>query len=254
MNQNERFFVSPNKLKIWLECPRKYWHYYLHEPTKYQEPPRPFYTLGGAVHNTLNSFFSLVPQIRTKERLFDLLERYWQAARNQEGGFTDLEEEKSYKERAVNMLENFYKNEDTVAVPYKLSPSSTKYVPLTGTVMLGGIIDRIDLEADGTLHIIDYKTGKEDRDDPHQLSIYSLLVKEWLKKNVSKLSYLHLESGNWSSQDSNEEKEKETKRFVIETANQIPKELAKDYFVCSLGPSCPHCDYLRELGIEPILD
>lgn len=254
MSKENRFFISPNKLKIWLECPRKYWHYYLHEPTKYKEPPRPYYTLGEAVHKTLNSFFSLVPQIRTKERLFDILERHWQATTNQEGGFKDAAEEKNYKERAVAMLENFYKNEDTTATPFKLSPSSTKYFPLNETIMLGGIIDRVDLEADGSLHIIDYKTGKEDRDDPYQLPMYALLARNWLKKPASKLSYLHLESGNWSSEDSNEETEKETGRFVVETVNQIPKELAKDYFVCSLGPSCPHCDYLRELGIEPILD
>ena len=254
MRTEDRFFISPNKLKIWLECPRKYWHYYLHEPTRYKEPPRPYYTLGEAVHNTLNSFFSLVPQIRTRERLFDILEHHWLASKNQEGGFKDQQEERSYKERAVAMLENFYKNEDTTVVPFKLSPSSTKYIPLTEGVMLGGIIDRIDLEADGSLHIIDYKTGKEDRDDPYQLSMYAILAKNWLKKPVSKLSYLHLESGNWSSDDSSEEKEKETKTFVIETVEQIPRELAKDYFVCSLGPSCSHCDYLRELGIEPILD
>ena len=250
----ELFYVSPNKLKIWLECPRKYWHYYLHEPTKYQEPPRPYYTLGEAVHNTLNSFFSLVPQIRTRERLFDLLERYWIAARNQEGGFKDAAEEKIYKERALAMLDNFYKNEDTSAVPFKLSPSATKYVPINETVMLGGKIDRIDQEPDESLHIIDYKTGKEDIDDPYQLPIYALLARIWLKKNISKLSYLHLGSGNWSTESTNEQKEQETKRFVIDTADQIPKEPAKDFFVCHLGSTCPHCDYLREIGFEPILD
>ena len=254
MAKDGRFYISPNKLKIWLECPRKYWHYYLHEPTKYKEPPRPYYTLGEAVHNTLNSFFSLVSQIRSHERLFDLLERYWQAARNQEGGFKDAAEEKIYKDRAVSMLENFFQKEDVTITPFKLSPSSTKYIPLNDTVMLGGIIDRVDLEPDDSLHIIDYKTGKEDRDDPYQLSMYAILARNWLKKPVSKLSYLHLESGNWSTDSSNEEKEEDTKRFVIETTDQIPKELAKDYFICHLGPQCPHCDYLRELGIKPILD
>lgn len=250
----ELFYVSPNKLKIWLECPRKYWHYYLHEPTKYQEPPRPYYTLGEAVHNALNSFFSLVPQIRTRERFFDLLERYWIAARNQEGGFKDAAEEKIYKNRAVTMLKNFYQKEDITAVPYKLSPSETKYVPINETIMLGGKIDRIDEEPDGSLHIIDYKTGQEDRGDPYQLPMYALLAKNWLKKVVSKISYLYLESGNWSSEVSDEKKEQETKRFVVDTVDQIPKEPAKDFFVCHLGPSCPHCDYLREIGIEPILD
>lgn len=254
MKQNNLFYISPNKLKIWLECPRKYWHYYIYEPTKYKEPPRPYYTLGEAVHNTLNSFYSLVPQIRNQERLFDQFELHWRSASNQEGGFKDSAEERSYKERAIAMLTNFYNNEDTQVTPYKLSPTSTKYIPLTKNVMLGGKIDRVDLEADGSLHIIDYKTGKEDRDDPYQLPIYDLLVREWLKKDVSKLSYLHLESGNWSTKHSNEEDRENIKQFVIEKTKEIPKEGNKDLFVCSLGTGCNHCDYLREIGFEPILD
>ena len=254
MIRNNSFYISPNKLKIWLECPRKYWHYYIYEPTKYKEPPRPYYTLGEAVHDTLNSFFSLTPQIRTKERLFDQLELHWKAVKNKEGGFKEASEEKGYKDRAIAMLKAFHKNEDTQATPYRLSPAYTKYIPLTNEIMLGGKIDRVDLENDGSLHIIDYKTGKEDRDDPYQLPIYDLLVRNWLKKDVSKLSYLHLESGNWSTQNPTEHGREETKRFVIETANRIPKEFDRKLFVCSLGESCNHCDYLREIGLEPILD
>ena len=251
--ENKYLYVSPNKLKIWLECPRKYWHYYIYEPTKYQEPPRPYYTLGESVHETLNSFYSLVPQIRTRERLFDQFELHWNLAKNKEGGFKDDEDEQKYKNRAVKMLKNFYENEDTHAVPYKLSPTRTKYFPLTKTIMLGGKIDRVDLEADGTLHIIDYKTGKEDIDDPYQLSIYDILVREWLKKDVSKLSYLHLESGHWSTTIPTEKSRQKIKKFVVETANQIPKEKDKDYFVCPLGTACNHCDHLKEIGFEPIL-
>ncbi|MCH7541361.1 PD-(D/E)XK nuclease family protein [Patescibacteria group bacterium] len=254
MRDKEVFYISPNKLKIWLQCPRKYWHYYLFEPTKYKEPPRPYYTLGEAVHNALNSFFSLVSSIRTKERLLDQFEVYWRAAKNQEGGFKDTVEEKIYKDRAITMLENFYEKEDTNVTPYRLSPNFTKYILLTDKIMLGGKIDRVDLEANKMLHIIDYKTGKEDRDDPHQLPMYDLLVRGWLKKDVSNLSYLHLESGNWSTTPSTYEKRQETKRLIIETVKKIPKDDDKQYFICSLKEKCIHCDYLREIGFEPILN
>jgi RecB family exonuclease len=253
VDKGNLFFISPNKLKIWLECPRKYWHYYIYEPTKYKEPPRPYYTLGEAVHDTLNSFFSLAPQIRTKERLFDQFELHWTSVKNQEGGFADAKEEQTYKKRATDMLENFYKSEDTEKVPYRLSPTRTKYIPLTKKIMLGGKIDRVDLEADGSLHIIDYKTGKEDRDDPHQLPIYDLLVRYWLKKEVSKLSYLHLESGNWSTKLSSSKERAATRQFVVETAEKIPKGESKNFFRCYLGSDCYHCDHLKELEIDPIL-
>ena len=256
MIKNSLFYVSPNKLKIWLECPRKFWHYYIHEPTKYKEPPRAYYTLGEAVHDTLNSFFSLTSSIRTKERLFDQFKLHWSSAKNQNngGGFKDQREEQSYKDRAVRMLENFYRKEDILAVPYRLSPSKTKYIPLTGRIMLGGQVDRVDLEPDNTLHIIDYKTGLEDRNDRYQLAIYDLLVREWLKKEVSKLSYLHLESGNWSTKDSTTKERVDTKRFIIETVKKIPRLVDRKSFICSLGEQCSHCEYLREIGFEPILN
>ncbi len=254
MSEENLFYISPNKLKIWLECPRKYWHYYLHEPTKYREPPRPYYTLGEAIHDVLNSFFSLVPQIRTKKRLFDQFELHWKSASNQEGGFKDINEEDGYKKRAIKMLENFYKKEDIQAIPYRLSPSSTKYISLTNGVMLGGKIDRVDLESSGSLHIIDYKTGKEDQDDPYQLSIYDLLVRGWLKKEVSRLSYLHLESGNWSTKPSTRKEREATNHFILDTVKKIPKEVSREFFVCHLGGNCNHCDYLREINFEPILN
>ncbi|MEX0622237.1 MAG: PD-(D/E)XK nuclease family protein [Candidatus Woykebacteria bacterium] len=254
MGENNIYFISPNKLKIWLECPRKFWHYYINEPTRYKEPPRAYYSLGEAVHDTLNSFFSLVPQIRTEERLFDQFELHWQSVKNQEGGFKDSEEELGYKQRAVQMLENFYKREDVKVVPYKLSPTRTKYIPLTDGIMLGGKIDRVDLEPDGDLHIIDYKTGREDRDDPYQLPIYDLLVRSWLKKNVSKLSYLHLESGNWSTKNPTDKQREETKKLIIDVVKDIPKTSDKSLFLCDLGEKCSHCDYLRELGIKPVLN
>lgn len=253
VNKNSYFYISPNKLKIWLECPRKYWHYYINEPTKYLEPPRPYYTLGEAVHDTLNSFYSLVPQIRNKNRLFNMFEMHWRASCNREGGFKDREEEASYKNRAINMLENFYENEDTTITPFQLSPAKTKYVELTSKIMLGGKVDRVDLELDKSLHIIDYKTGKEDRDDPHQLFIYDLLVRSWLKKEVSKLSYLHLESGNWSTKVSTLGHRDNIKKLIIDTVNEIPTELSHNFYICKLGKSCHHCDYLKELRIEPVL-
>src|SRR3990167_2605376 len=254
MIKNSLFYVSPNKLKIWLECPRKFWHYYIHEPTKYKEPPRAYYTLGEAVHDTLNSFFSLVPQIRTKVSALDQFELHWRGIVNQKGGFKDSVAEQEYKNRAIQMLENFFRREDILAIPFRLSPSSTKYFPLTSKIMLGGKIDRVDLEPDSSLHIIDYKTGKEDRDDPYQLLVYDLLVRCWLKKEVSKLSYLHLEIGNWSTKPSTEKDRARIKKFIITTVDQIPREADYKLFVCDLREKCHHCDYLREINYEPILN
>src|SRR3990167_6850180 len=107
-NEQITFYASPTKLSTFLECPRKYWYYYLNPPTRYKQPEYPYFTLGNTVHDTLKYFFMLKPPLRTKEKLLEMLERFWGMKTGIKGGFKSEEEEKRYKERAVSMLNNFF--------------------------------------------------------------------------------------------------------------------------------------------------
>lgn len=39
----------------------------------------------------------------------------------------------------------------------------------------------------------------------------------------------------------------------MQVINQIPKSKAKEDFVCPDGDRCYHCNYLLELGFDPII-
>jgi putative RecB family exonuclease len=67
---------------------------------------------------------------------------------------------------------------------------------ITPGLVLHGRIDRVDLQADRTLHIIDYKTGNTpESSDWTQLYLNALVLSRKTPYPVSKASFIYLSSG-----------------------------------------------------------
>src|SRR6185369_14643686 len=103
-------------------------------------------------------------------------------------------------------------------------------------VTLFGRLDRLDEEPDGTLHIIDYKTGTQHEEiDPKQLIFYALLVEAKLHRAVSKASFWYLDDGsNWTTDFSDEDKRRARQELLatvqaMESIRDFPPTIA------------PHC-------------
>lgn len=166
------------------------------------------------------------------------------------------EEEQMNKERAVKMLRSFFEWEDWQAKPYYLPRKedkipgyhSAKIEPL---LTLGGAVDRIDEEPDGSLHVVDYKTGKGDDPDELQLPIYAIVVSRAHNRAVSKMSYLMLEHGKRYTESVTIEGNMATLRRVKEIIAKIPTSTRREDYVCPAGDNCRHCEYLLELGFDP---
>jgi putative RecB family exonuclease len=110
-------------------------------------------------------------------------------------------------------------------------------------VTLFGRMDRIDEEADGTLHIIDYKTGTApDEIDTKQLILYAIMVEQELTRRVSKASFWYLDDGQvWTTDLEDEDKRRAFEEMLgtareMETINEFPP---------TIGPHCGHCPYLK---------
>ena len=198
---NSIFFASPYKLSMFLECPRKYWYYYINEETKYKQPEYSYFTMGGHVHDTLKNFFNLDLKFRTKDKILELLETFWKIKSGREGGFESSDQEENYKMRARKMLLKFFENEDINAKPILWRSQSNPKVEVTPSLFFTGVFDRIDVLPQESLHVIDYKTGKEDAVDKKniQLPMYAVLAEKIFRKPVTQVSYLNLESGRWDT-------------------------------------------------------
>jgi hypothetical protein len=120
---------------------------------------------------------------------------------------------------------------------------------LTDTIILNGLIDWIEyLPESDSLHLVDFKTGKnEEKEGSMQLPIYLLLCKELQKRAVTKASYWYLESNTIVEKSLPDVEEART--AIIERAlpvraarERAEREKIEDVFVCPQGVGgCRNC-------------
>ncbi len=244
------FTISPYKLNLYLECPRHYWWNYINPSTRSLPVTKPYFTMGDHVHNALKLFFNLPLAERTKTRLLALLEQRWQLRNGPAGGFWTPAIESEYKERAQLMLSGFFDREDMTILPLWASDQNIK-VGVSESLTFMGKIDRVDRTAEG-LHIIDYKTTREEREDEWQLPMYAVMARRWFKEPVAQLSYHFLETGSWLSVPANPAREAWTIGRVQQIVDGMPHRPEKEAWNCPEGELCRHCDYLKEFGIDPL--
>lgn len=181
--------LSHSSISCYEECPKK-WHFRYIE--KIPQKPKHFFSFGKTVHNVLEYFYkvkTMPPPDR--DNLLDYYKKNWISE-----GYESEAQEDEYRTKGRKIIEDYYdKHIDTFKIPY-----STEYpfnLEVSG-VKVTGFIDRIDKLPDGSLAIIDYKTGKEIattrvKKDP-QLTMYQMACEEILGAKVGSLIFYHLNS------------------------------------------------------------
>jgi len=109
-------------------------------------------------------------------------------------------------------------------------------------VTLFGRVDRIDERVDGSLHLIDYKTGSyPDEVDAKQLRLYAIMAEKSLGKPVATTSFWHLDDGNTWTEDFGYAQRRLSHSELLEAVNQM--QSISD-FPPNVGQHCGHCPYL----------
>ncbi|MGI9032426.1 MAG: RecB family exonuclease [Acidimicrobiales bacterium] len=125
------------------------------------EPPSPAATKGTLVHRALELLFCLPPAGRTQVASLSCLARARkEMATDPElvGLGLDADSEARFAEEAAVLVERYFELEDPTTVhPIGLE---LRLEAKVGSLKLRGIIDRLDLTADGGLVVTDYKSGK----------------------------------------------------------------------------------------------
>lgn len=201
-------WVSHSSMGDFLKCPRLY---FLHNVYKNPDTGRkitivsPALALGSAVHATLESLKSLPVEERLHCDLLSDFEREWEAsASGKKGGFRSEAEEAAAKARGHAMIERVMKHPGPLAKKtVRLKPSQNDmppnfYLSEEDNIILCGLIDWLEyVEADDSVRIIDFKTGKGEEDnDSLQLPIYLLLLSALQKRRVSGAAYWYLEKSD----------------------------------------------------------
>ncbi len=147
--------LSPTAVACFRQCPRQYRFRYVDHLGDEYGGPRPYFTMGNHVHDTLREFLTMVPlERRNMDTMTVLLRKKWRRYRV---GFRGPEDERRWAEKALRQLASFVTAHDVKVRPYLVEASLEARI--TASLVLQARIDRVDLEVDGTLHVIDYKTG-----------------------------------------------------------------------------------------------
>ncbi len=203
------------------------------------ERPAAAMQYGAAIHRVLKTYFDSVQlgRPRTEEELIALFRQDLADAKIQEKYQHEL-----YEKQGIAQLTDF------LAAARSLPPAQVLHTEQSfdihvGATTVAGRIDRIDSRPDGTVAIVDYKTGKardqEDANESLQLSLYAIAACEKWGYNVGALIFYNLEE-NIPVSTVRTESQLLAARQRVEAAAQ---GIAAGEFEAKLGMHCSFCAY-----------
>ncbi len=186
-------YISYTSLSDFLKCPRAYFLKNIYRDSRQGfklQIINPYLVLGSTVHDTLKWYLESLEK-PSREETLSKYRNYWRKYRLKRGGFNNLEEEITFGTRGIKMLNNFLDNAKCLepCAPFLQFPK----INLVENIIMIGNFDFVGECADGTLHIVDFKTGAHDEDSAVQLYIYAVLAEHCFKKKVSKASFWYLD-------------------------------------------------------------
>jgi RecB family exonuclease len=160
---------------MYLTCPLMYKLVYVNRIGRFHYTPNIGDSFGGSLHRALHDFYaSGGHETQTSDELVECLKSTWVAT-----GYSSASEEQAHLEVGVRILEEYYANS---RLGSRTIFTERQVREDMGEFALIGRIDRLDERADGTIEIIDYKSGRgsvteEEVAEDLAMSIYQLLVR-----------------------------------------------------------------------------
>lgn len=260
---------SHSQITSFLKCP---YQYKLAHILKIQPKGSASFSFGNTVHSTMQKFYTRVQELNQVNQgsLFDLvtepivdspreasktgeikvppldelLKMYddsWQS-----DWYQDKQQREKYYEKGKDILKIFYSSQEGQwSIPVSLEGWFKVKV---GEFLINGRIDRIDKMADGSLEIIDYKTGtskeKLDTDDKQQLLMYHIAAETLPEYRhigpVGKLTFYYVNDNlktSFQAEPGDVEKLKEKLLATIE-------KIKAGNFKATPGPFvCKYCEF-----------
>ncbi len=199
---------------------------------------------GASMHRVLLTYYDSVRFGRTKtdDEMLQLFRDDLAGA-----GIQDHYQHDLYLKQGLNQLRNFLAGAQSPPQPAVLHTEEWFDVQIAGT-KVAGRIDRIDRLRDGSVAIVDYKTGKsrsqEDADESLQLSIYAIAAHEKWGYDVGELRFHNLE-GNVPVFSKRTD-------FQLEEARERVRDVALNIASGNFDPKTGfHCSFCAFRGLCP---
>lgn len=236
--------LSPSKITTYLACPVKYRWTYVDPRGKWYLRSKSYYSFGNTLHRVLERFHdSEEAGVTTTQEVLAAYEESWIDA-----GFSSAEEMQEAYGEGKEILERYVAETE---IRPKLA--NTIYIEkLFSQKMAGfrlvGRVDRVDEHEDGSLEIIDYKSGRESVDEEEvatdiAMGVYELLVK---RKHPLQRVFATIIALRTGAQASWEMPIEEMEVFEKDLQLLGDRILTEDYdeLIPVFKPICTRCDFL----------
>ena len=195
---------------------------------------------GAAMHRVLLSYYMSRRQNRPLQESA-LLELF--RADLASAGLSDAYQHELYEQKGITELREFFSSAQST--PAEVLHTEEQFNIRVGSTELVGRIDRIDRRQDGSIAVVDYKTGRpksqEDADESLQLSLYALAAREKWGYCAERLVFHNLE-GNTTVTTTRSDAEIQQARLRVE---EIAQKIADGEFEPKVGNHCAFCAYRR---------
>ena len=238
--------LSPSRAGAFKTCPQLF---KFRAIDRLPEPTSIYQARGTTAHIALQRLFDDPLDERTPDRLFDLFREAWTEVRGEEefeGLFTDEDEERKWGLESLELLGNYFAIED----PKSFDPEDRELDMLEDLdgIVIRGILDRIDRDADGQLIITDYKTGKAPPEKYalssfFALKIYALLIRKRTGETPKELRLLYLNGPTLYRLPIDDQQLDAMDVQLRALWKAIERALATDRFPTRRGRLCDWCSF-----------
>ncbi|MFC7488760.1 RecB family exonuclease [Knoellia sp. CPCC 206453] len=180
--------LSPSRAADFKQCPLLF---RFRTIDKLDGPPSPAAARGTLVHEVLEHLFELPAAERTPEAALALLQPRWASLVEERPELATMIEdddtltEDGWFKAAGALVERWF----TLENPQRLEPAERELYVETEVdgLTLRGYVDRLDIAPDGSMRVVDYKTGRSPREAFEgkalfQMKFYALVL--WRQRGV----------------------------------------------------------------------
>jgi putative RecB family exonuclease len=239
--------LSPSKVTAFTNCPLAF---RFSQSERRPEPPSPHSVKGTLVHAALEGLFWHHPRgARTSAAAFHELARAWEHLQDDDE-FVQLglagDAAEDFLADARGLVANYFRLEDpnqAHAVGIELGVET-----MVDGLRLRGIIDRLDLAADGTLVVVDYKTGRAPAERYERGSLggvhtYALLCESVLGRPPAEVRLLYLREPLAISTVTSAQTIRGQRRRAVAVWSAIERACDREDFRPNVGPLCGFCNF-----------
>jgi putative RecB family exonuclease len=249
--------LSPSKVASFTDCALAFRFSAI---DRLPEPPAPWSTKGTLVHSALEKLHVLPAAQRTPEAGTACLAQAAEELRS-DPEYTELqlddEAEAAFHAEAADLVQRYFLIEDPRSIE-AIGLELKMDVTIDG-VRLRGIIDRLELDADGELVVTDYKTGSvpsemHERKRLSGVHLYSLLCEELLGKRPKRVQLLYLKKPVAIITEPTDQSTRGTRRTLAAVWQAVERACDREDFRPKPSRLCDYCafqSYCPSFGGDP---